>query len=329
MSEVRAPPRAHYENISDIADYAELECFRRDDGSVSLLDIARIVQRASDADVSFSDDAISEFVRDAFGDIENRALHCGEPDGRFPFSLNTTGTLLTRCPMPAASAGTGIPPVVYLFLLLVTQLNMRDKRMQGGHDGALIFEEMCSHIATNYWGGPHSSVNQLVFGTARFADRTDDETTIDRNTFKSAIADLCAKLQEGLDFDPKDPGPIRAKDAKLDVVVWRKFSDRREGQLIGFGQCKTGTHWEGELTKLQPEAFCDTWLRRRPAVVPTRMFFVSARVLSRWYERSKFAGILFDRCRIVEYAMGLPSDLLHRISAWVEAAMQSQGLTLA
>jgi hypothetical protein len=54
---------------------------------------------------------------------------------------------------------------------------------------------------------------------------------------------------------------------------------------------------------------------------------VSARVRDRWYERSKLAGLLFDRCRIMEHAAGLPQELAKRIRAWVQAAMRSHGLS--
>ena len=40
-------------------------------------------------------------------------------------------------------------------------------------------------------------------------------------------------------------------------------------------------------------------------------------------------GIVFDRCRIVNHAANLPSDLLQKIEAWVNAAAKSEGLLLS
>ena len=59
---------------------------------------------------------------------------------------------------------------------------------------------------------------------------------------------------------PENETKVTAKDGKLDIVVWRRFADGRPGQLIGFGQCKTGTSWPDDLTKLQPEGFCAKWM---------------------------------------------------------------------
>ena len=140
--------------------------------------------------------------------------------------------------------------------------------------------------------------------------------------------DLCKAIREGEDFHPKSPGKITARDGKLDIVVWRGFTDQRHGQLIGFGQCKTGTHWKNDLSKLQPDSFCRKWMRVQPAATPVRLYFVCDRVIDRSYEMCSDGGILFDRCRIMEYATDIPKKLLKRIEKWVKAVGRAEGLKI-
>ena len=65
---------------------------------------------------------------------------------------------------------------------------------------------------------------------------------------------------------------------------------------------------------------------KTPAVIPVRLYFVADRIIGRWYDRCKDGGILFDRCRIMEYADNLPEPLMKRVNAWVGAALRSQRL---
>ena len=123
------------------------------------------------------------------------------------------------------------------------------------------------------------------------------------------------------------------RDGKLDVVAWKPFADSWQGKLIIFGQCKTGTEYRDTLTQLQPDAFCAKWLREMPAISPVRVFFISealsrsgASAQHRWYERSTDAGLLFDRCRTVDFCDGLTDDVLEEVRAWTGAAAGSNEL---
>jgi hypothetical protein len=217
---------------------------------------------------------------------------------------------------------------VSFYLLLATQLNMKTQRTQAGEDGAAVFEQLCSEVAIRYWGGPGPNVCSIVFGTGRITEELKDHDELHAGEFRSAVNRLCGELREGFGFHAVSDSRVTARDGKLDVVVWRRFADGRPGQLIGFGQCKTGTHWQNDLSKLQPEAFCGKWMLKRPGVVPIRLYFVADRVVDRWYENSVDAGILFDRCRIVEYSDKLSPALTKRIRRWVTAAAASEALNL-
>lgn len=112
-------------------------------------------------------------------------------------------------------------------------------------------------------------------------------------------------------------------------MVWKHFTDRLPGKLIAFGQCKTGTHYRDTLTQLQPDSFCRKWFRSSPAVVPVRMFFV-AEALSRsnWYDTASDAGLLFDRCRIVDFCDNVQMTVLARMKGWTAAAARATTLPI-
>ncbi len=322
MSDLKIAPTANSANQVRIADFAEIECLRHKDGNVSMLDIARIMGRGDEA----TDDDINTVVVDAFNDLANRVTHCGKIDGRYPFQISKNGNLLSI--RNWYSLDDRLSSLVYFFLLFATRLNMKTSRTHGGEDGTALFEHLCCEVAVRFWGGPGEMVGSMVFGTGREAAERDDHDELDSGVFGKAVNDLCKAIREGEDFRPKSPDKVTARDGKLDIVVWRGFADQRHGQLIGFGQCKTGTNWENDLTKLQPEGFCQKWMRTQPASKPVRLYFVCDRVLDRWYEICSDGGILFDRCRVMEYANTIPKKLLERIEKWVKGVGQAEGLII-
>ena len=58
-----------------------------------------------------------------------------------------------------------------------------------------------------------------------------------------------------------------------------------------------------------------------------RMFFI-AEAISRlgWDSVSSKAGLLFDRCRIVDFCDGISEDVLEKVKAWTEAAAKANEL---
>ena len=135
---------------------------------------------------------------------------------------------------------------------------------------------------------------------------------------------LCKRMGEGGGCGPHVDA--HSKDAKLDVVAWKSFRDGLPGKMIAFGQCKTGTDWRNQLAQLQPDVFCDQ-LRNPPVLTPVRMFFVAeARDRSRWRSVAKPAGLLFDRCRIVEFSSGMCRAMVDKVTAWTKGAAAVNGL---
>lgn len=290
----------------ELADFAELVAWQRN--SMSMTALSRFLGRLEENDYSDGvpeEEETDHLAEDAYREIEQRKEGCG--DG-YPFEITKEGYTLRT-----SQKVENHKHIIYRYLLLATRLNMKDNRRHAGIDGALLFEELAAEVAREYLGARAES---LVFGTA--AENAD---------FQGKVEDLCRRIQEGDGFVNHDKAPPNERDGKLDVVVWKHFTDGLPGKLIAFGQCKTGTSYKDELTQLQPDAFCRKWLRSSPVLTPVRLFFVSEALLrSRWRSASIDAGLLFDRCRIVDFCNDVSADVVGKIKAWTEAAARATDL---
>ena len=296
-------PRA---NAHEIADFAELLSWEQ--GSASATELAQALGRLGENEYSQGvpiEDEIPTDVEGAFQEIERRIE---ASNGGYPFDLNANGTALSF-----TRSLHNVKHLAYTYLLLATRLDMNRNKILEGIDGTGLLEEMAAETARQYFGARAES---LVFGTS--------EQSAD---FPSKVDNLCGRLEEGGGFAQQPRGARLKKDDKLDVVAWKPFADRREAKLIAFGQCKTGTSWKTQLPELQPDAFCRKWFQSQPATNPVRMFFVAEALSSvNWRNESIDAGLLFDRCRIVDYCDDLSYDLLQRILSWTHAAAEATGL---
>lgn len=308
MFEWPGDPSPHAEE-HELADFLELAAWR--DGGTSAVALSRLLGRLGENDYSSGvpeEDEIDQAAESAFAELERRGQACG---GGYPFVLGDEGVTV-RLDEPGPEEATARYSI-YKYLLLATRLNMRDNRRHAGYDGALLFEELAAEAARGYLG-PRSE--SLVFGTAARAAR-----------FPAKIDMLCERMGEGGGFHNRDGAPPRERDGKLDVVAWKPFADCRPGKLIAFGQCKTGTHYMNELTQLQPDSFSSKWLHTQPAVHPVRMFFLAeALPRTRWRSQVADAGILFDRCRVVDFCRDPDHAVWEKVRDWTAAAAQAAGL---
>lgn len=295
------------ENPEVHADWLELCALRPPAGSVSIREFIR------DLKISDTTDAITEaedepspqtdadlcetIAESAFGELDDRYRSCGCEGAAYPFQV-----------MPQTlERKDGLEGAVYRFLALLSCFG----RSAGprGTDGAKLFEDVCSKAAEAYFGGEHTGAEAVVFGFPR---------RVLPRSFKKAVDELCRRMGEGICHKRNRAELPSRKDAKLDIVAWRDFHDRREGKLIGFGQCATGRNWLDKLTELPPtDTWCSYWLEERPAVLPTRLFFVPHRVAQKdWPYTCFYGGILFDRCRIAGLTLDIPSDLMKSCNEW-------------
>ena len=288
----------------ELADFAELLSWDR--GSASEREIVAALGRLddNDSDVGCEDDEDENtaFLDEVMNEIERRSQACGTG---YPFRLELKGTVLRH---DAACADHR--SVLYRYLLLSTRLDMKNCRKHADIDGANLLEDISAHVLQDYLGSARA--RSIVFGTAT------------RGSFQDKINGLCRDLGEGDGFESLDKASVDANDDKLDAVAWVPFSDRLPGQLIIFGQCKTGSTWEGLATQLQPEAFIKKWMRGTIVVNPVRAFCIAeAADRSRWRGTCTAAGMLLDRCRLVDFCNSLPSRLLTQVTKWTSAAKKT------
>ena len=63
-----------------------------------------------------------------------------------------------------------------------------------------------------------------------------------------------------------------------------------------------------------------------PLADPVKLFFLTDRVVRTWHGRSR-GMILFDRCRLLEYAGNISPDVLRDCERWTRAVFATKGLT--
>lgn len=292
-------PRA---DVHELADFAELLAWQND--AVSAREILAFLGRTGDNEynegVDDEDDINADALDDVMIEIDRRSKSCVEG---YPFTLDLQGTVLRHDPSDASERS-----VVYRYLLLSTRLNMTADKVQANIDGTGLLEEISAAVLRCYLG--YDRAHSVVFGTAI------------GGTFRDKVDALCGALGEGGSFEALDPGPVNANDDRLDSVAWIPFSDMRGGKLIIFCQCKTGSSWKEHTTQLQPDAFIRRWMKHRTfLVMPVRAFCVSeATCPTHWGGLVSYAGLLFDRLRLVDFLDRIEPELLERIRAWNAAA---------
>ena len=247
--------------------------------------------------VEQEDDDLERMADAAFEQLELREEYLGEA---YPFAVN--GALEAK---PRALE------TVYAFLTSATLLGSRSGPTS--ESVASLFEFVSRAALVRYLGGP-TTARAYDFGFPR------------RNgpkAFYDAVEDLCQQLGEGLGCRVPKPQSAHVKDAKLDVVAWVPFGDRRTNQLSVFGQCATGSNWRDKLTELLPAAFCKRWFREQPAATPSSAFFVPRHIEERYWPEAAVGDqrILFDRLRIVRLLGDMDEDLTNRCAAWTASVL--------
>lgn len=286
----------------ETADYWEIQALKEYGVPVSSLSILKLVAKEFDEidneGIESEEDRYSDALDDVLIHIKHRVQFT---DNSYPFIIGKSSIQFNQLESTAE--------YLYVFLLLATRFNMKKKRKQDGIDGADLFELVCAHVAEKFFG---ENSTAMVFGTA------------DKTGFQKKVSELIKALGEGDGFRNPNANPPTKNDDGIDVVVWKNFADGREGKLIGFGQCKTGTStWRDEIHKLKPIAFCTKWFYKNPVFEPLALVFITDTMNDEYnfYDTQK-DFLIFNRFRIMEYALkGLPLHLENSIKKWVDSAI--------
>ncbi|MEJ7694694.1 hypothetical protein [Daejeonella sp.] len=291
-------------HIEALADYFEIQALCAQNNEISAKDILKKLMKPADepsdeAGIEDLEDKINTKLEPVIDAIQRRITNSR---GNYPFTLEVNGNVV------AFRGFNDFTAYLYVYLLFATRLNMNANASFQNIDGTKLFELISAEVAKTYFGDRSSA---LVFGTA-----------LDGG-FDAKVNDLCEKLNEGTSFVNHGGGEVTENDDALDIVVWKSFEDQVANKLIGFGQCKTGTSYEGQRKDLQPKDFCKKWIKTPINQEPIRMFFIAdVMEVAKFWKRSLDAGILFDRVRIMDYLPNLDDDLQQNITQWSSDALQ-------
>lgn len=291
----------------ELADFAELLAIKN--GSASAREMVSYLSQLGDNQNNVGceddEDETTNEMDGVMNELGRRINACGQG---YPFRLDLAGTVLRH-----ESKLQDTRALVYRYLLLATRLNMTASKVHAGFDGTALLEALSAEVLRSYLG---QRARSLAFGTSA------------QGGFASKVSHLCQQLCEGGQFQNPDVAHVDENDDGLDAVGWIPFSDRSRGQLIVFGQCKTGTHWTEHKSRLQPSDFVRLWMSDPPLVCPIRAFFVAESAdRGHWNKHVAYAGLLFDRCRLVDFCDALPEALLEKIRNWTTAALDTVDLS--
>ena len=225
----------------------------------------------------------------------------------------------------------------YLFCLLISAL--RDSRIDNqDEDLTKQAERDFEHVAKAAAAGTLRG-NAFAFGWPRE----------DGSSFRAALEDVGKRLG----WTPRRDNPLwskgREKDAGVDVIAWRDFSDRRPGYPLLLGQAASGREWEKK--RIEPSGFLNWFPECRPKNYLPALFtpfpqhhdcggqkdcgFEDVARAEAW-KREQSLGLVLDRLRIVELAVahlgqspnGNTRTTVQKLDDWVRRACAAAGASL-
>jgi hypothetical protein len=284
-------------NELKLADWLEVLALLSEDGNSSSGDLASALSLSSVFEGG-RNEGVEQKCLEVFSELEDRQ---NAADSAYPFEINGS-VLQLKENRDHFSA--------YIFCLCLSYFQWSTKRSSEiDINPWLLFEELAAISARKYIGG-----DVLRFGTSR------SEGKKDPSMFRDAVNRLCRQFGEGIGFKEQDT--LDVKDDKVDLVAWKHFQDRRPGKIVMFGQCAAGGNWTSKISELNPNAFWGQWVQDSGAISPfIRSFYIPHRVpRSKWDHKARYAGVLFDRCRIAYWTVGETESIRNdlRYKQWYE-----------
>lgn len=293
--------------IVELADFWEIECLKRVDHSVSIQDIVQAKGIADDIqedEAETHDFEIEEEQINVIDEIKRRIISSCD---KYPFKLDTNGLILSiNFEVGEESRW------IYIYLLLATRNNMLNNKTVSGIDGTLLFERLSKDTLIKYLG-PHA--RGFNFGTAS------------HGSFYNKLTVLVNEMKEGDLYSVGNGISYSPQDDSLDVAVWIPFYDSLPSKIICFGQCKTGTHWQGTIKHLNVSDFLKKWFSRHTAVDPIETFLIADILPEENYYHRAVNNLFFDRCRLTSFAFPeSENDWFDDLKTWSRAIMKQFSL---
>ena len=304
------------DEVVDCADWVEACTLFKTDSTVSQEDLSREIHRSGIA----SESRARSLASAAFDEIADRVRTLGTLSSslsRYPFTLSHGRDVVKLRQRPMGTANYGL---AYLFLLAVTRADMHARnRVLDSVDPTAVFERLCADVLFNFWGGRVPQTGKYIIGTVR--------TSSGARHFPSDINELCHQLGDGAGWKSAAQSP-GAGDGGVDVAVWTRFRDGRAGGLVGFAQCKTGRYWREHLSKRPPRSFSTRYFSQPLINDPIKIYMVPCRISEwRWEDSTSEGGLLFDRCRIIEFVSKCDPSVVADCRTWFDKAVELQTMT--
>ena len=331
---------------SRLADWLEVMCLASSRGVATRGDVLGLydllgedghaVEREEETgenlEVEILEDARAGSADVVLDELAYRATILGQ---FYPFQIETRGQNWRIVQAPHVDNAKSVAArACYTFCLLTSAI--RDRCIQGAGIGPIEralanhFQPIATAAAAGLLGG-----EVVSFGWPRKGG----------TAFLPALHDVAKRLRLGT---PRNEAPLwstnREKDAGIDVIAWRDFSDARPGKLILFGQVASGNNWTDKSVKSDTPNFL-SWFSEHPSkhYIPAIFIpfpqhhactgrdnaaFETVAHAEAWLREQEF-GLVVDRLRIVaaaaQYLTAATGDIddgaLAAVNGWITDAL--------
>jgi hypothetical protein len=192
----------------------------------------------------------------------------------------------------------------YLFMLAIaTSRPYRDEHRQKDTDE--LFDTLVLDALKRYLG---SGCQGVRFGSPASGKRP--------SNFRDAITWLAKQMKL-----PMGTGRARptAGDGGLDVVVWRRFRDERNGYIVILAQCTVQTEWFGKARDLAEDVWRG-WIDfgKDPHLVLAIPFAIPPN-FAKWDDLRRTVHTVLDRLRLCELLDSAPLTRSLEAKKWLAA----------
>jgi hypothetical protein len=285
----------HQTDMSIFCDWLEGSLLFTSYARLSLSDIKDVLMEEN---LYVNQDRASEFLAYVWREFDRRKSALGKA---YPIQIENL-KLLRRTTWRQSPA--------YSFCLLLSYAESYREWAKGfGADfteQGLLFEEITAEALKHELGGWD------IYSTGWSSAHAEG--------LRKIVDDVRARLGEEAGKPEKFPKFKVAKDAGLDVVVSRPFSDSRVGFPLYLVQCASGGNWEGKRN----EPNTNVWRTLIDfAVIPKKALAIPFALPDRdfWFGCRAMDGMLIDRMRLLSGGRRQPDwvsrDVKRRVIAWM------------
>jgi hypothetical protein len=290
----------HASDMNVFCDWLEGSLLFASNGRISLSDVKDILMEEQ----FYTDqDKASEWLAFAWRELDRRKTAIGKS---YPVEIET---------LRLVRAATWRQSLAYSFCLLLSYADRYKKWSQSfGKDfteQGLLFEQITAEALKCELGG--WNIHATGWSSARAA------------SLKTIVTEVRALLGEEAGDLTKFPKYKVAKDAGLDVVLFRPFSDNRIGFPLYLVQCASGAKWEGKRHQPNIEEW-RTFINF--AVLPKKALAIPFALPDDefWWNCRHMNGMLIDRMRLLSGGRAtpnwIPTEVKRRAIIWMLPRVQ-------